>query len=91
MKDRMSIYDLIEAERAAQDQKYGGPSHDDEHDAWDWRNLINQHANAGIEAGVKRDMTKFQKSMIRVAALAVAAFESSQRKHIQETTHVAEG
>lgn len=36
----MSVYDEIKAERETQDQKWGGPEHDDQHAMPDWLDYI---------------------------------------------------
>jgi hypothetical protein len=67
------VYDEIRLERKAQDEKWGGPSHDDGHSGPDWASFIKQHANKAFRGD-------YRKQMIRVAALAVAAIESFDRK-----------
>jgi hypothetical protein len=39
----MSVYDEIREEREAQDRKWGGPAHDDEHTPIDWIRFIVDH------------------------------------------------
>jgi hypothetical protein len=67
------IFDEIAAERRAQDKKWGGATHDDEHDDADWRSFIMTHNNYACG-------DDFRKEMIRVAALAVAAVQSFDRR-----------
>ena len=73
----MTIYDEIKKERKEQDAKWGGPAHDDEHIPAEWRRFIIYHANLPFMVGEKED---FRYQMVRVAALAVAAIESIDRK-----------
>ena len=75
-----TVYEEIAAERAAQDAKWGGPAHDDTHFASDWIGYIIDHARRAFAVG------GFRRQMIRVAALAVAAVESHDRKWPQRKT-----
>lgn len=68
-----TVYMNIRAERARQDEQWGGPEHDDEHTPWDWSNLIEQQAFWGRE---QDPWCRF----VKIAALAVAAIESIERK-----------
>jgi hypothetical protein len=74
----VSIYDEIKAERTVQDAKWGGPSHDDEHVPSDWIRFIEEHAARACEW--RSNMPKFRSQMVRIAALAVAAVESHDRR-----------
>jgi hypothetical protein len=70
------VLDNIRAERHRQDAKWGGPEHDDEHDPLHWCGFVGEHlARARKERGV---IYRYQ--MIRVAALAIAAVESFDRR-----------
>ena len=64
-------------ERAAQDEEWGGPGHDNEHSRFDWVKYIREHAGRSVRGLAKDD---FRKQMIRVAALAVAAVQAYDRK-----------
>lgn len=105
----MSANILLEIckERAEQDRKWGGSSHDDEHDGLDWLNYLLEHAAKALSGFVRterhpgttsfhdraftftvhipaadaRNPRAYRKQLIRVAALAVAAVESFDRKH----------
>lgn len=61
----------IETERDDQDEQWGGPDHDDDHDENDWVKYIRKQID-------KKD-ERFRERMIKVAALAVAAIESYDR------------
>lgn len=77
MSTMRDIFDEIVRERMAQDKKWGGPAHDDTHLESDWWDYIARHNDRALE----NDSTEqFRKQMIRVAALAVAAIESHDRK-----------
>lgn len=72
-----SIFQEIREERQAQDAKWGGPDHDDQHVPNDWIAFIGRHA--GMASYGVTDST-FRKQMKRVAALAVAAIEAYDRQ-----------
>ena len=67
----MSIYDEIKAERERQDAKWGGPAHDDLHSMSEFAQFISQRL-WGHETT--------RKEFVQVAALAVAAIESLDRR-----------
>ncbi len=109
-----SVYDEIRTERAAQNAKWGGPEHDDEHDGLDWLSYLLEHAAKMLSGAVRaergdwpsnnpmhdrrwtftvlvppsgeRNWRAYRKQLIRVAALAVAAVESSDRRAAQPPT-----
>lgn len=66
----------ILAERLRQDVKWGGPAHDDEHTLHDWRAYINKQMSKmhGWNGQGARPY------LVKIAALAVAAIESIDRK-----------
>lgn len=73
------LTEIVE-ERTRQDEKYGGPEHDDAHHPCDWVFFIDRfRANAQRSADLGQ-MDAYRKSLVRVAALAVAALESFDRK-----------
>ena len=74
----MSIYDEIAAERKKQDEKWGGPNHDDTHDSYDWIAYVTKHMGKAVLWPF--DQSIYRKQMVCVAALAVAAIESIDRK-----------
>lgn len=81
-----TIYELIQAERKRQDEKWGGPEHDDTHTAREWCELIHEPLAAASSAAHDYDKTytpscreQYVKQMVRIAALAVAAIESADR------------
>lgn len=66
----------VAIERVRQDEKWGGPDHDDEHDATDWCRYIEMRlhsSNAGHTTGDSR------RWFLEIAALAVAAIETIDR------------
>ena len=84
----------IEAERAAQDNQWGGPAHDDQHELSDWltsgwgMDRFLQRAIdaavcseiAGTDEGCLERTIECEQALIKLAALAVAAVQSSRRK-----------
>lgn len=74
------IWQEIRAERKYQDSKWGGPDNDDTRSEKDWQWYISEYANA---QGRAADYD-FRKRMVKVAAMAVAAIESFDRKNKKE-------
>jgi hypothetical protein len=68
-----SIYEQIANERIEQDKKWGGSSHDDCHQNWEWIAYITKHAGKAVMW--PWNGPTFRCQMVRVAALAVAAIE----------------
>ncbi len=85
---RGEVYRDVDDERERQDAKWGGPDHDDEHDVEDWVGYINDrtfeafdHWNAlDSEEETDTDRADCRRKLIQVAALAIAAVESFDRK-----------
>lgn len=80
----------IEDRRIKQDAKHGGPEHDDTHTPFDWVRFIRlfaSRADSEIPPGAlwnescdKSLAGRYEDNLIDVAALAVAAIQSSRRK-----------
>lgn len=68
------VIDEVLAERARQDEKWGGPGHDDRHGPHDWAILIRDHAR---DAGTRNDP---RQEYIAIAALGIAGVLSIDRK-----------
>ena len=66
----------VATERQRQDAKWGGPEHDDLHSFADWHRFINERLASSAYANEART----RKLLIEIAALAVAAAESIDRK-----------
>ena len=71
MKTREEIYKAIDTERAAQDS-WGGREHDREHDIHDWSGFIRKQSVALITRPANEEL----ETLIKIAALAVAAIEA---------------
>jgi len=75
---RRSIADIL-AERKRQDAQWGGPAHDDSHNIWDWLHFID------LQVGKTREGPIDQRArLVKIAALALAAIESIDRKDTEE-------
>lgn len=68
----------IIAERARQDARWGGPEHDDQHGLEDFVGFINARTSELARGFESAEVAR--KRMIQIAALAVAAVESMDRK-----------
>lgn len=67
----------IAEERRRQDSKWGGPAHDDTHTLLDWWSFMQMRMVGLAYPGGKADE---RRDLIQIAALAVAAVESLDRK-----------
>lgn len=76
------VFSDIRYERERQDAQWGGPEHDDEHDPKDWLHFIDKQTIAGVfdvELG-EQEPGSYRMRLVKIAALAVAAIESHDRK-----------
>jgi hypothetical protein len=76
---RKIIFQAIATEREYQDERWGGPQHDDTHSAHDWVAYIVKYLG-NWQAWPTFSVYDFRRSMVKVAALAVAAIEWADRK-----------
>lgn len=78
MMNEQLIKEIV-LERVSQDQQWGGADHDDFHNQHNWCEYISYQLDY-----VADNLTPeaFEQRMIKVAALAVAAIESSRRKRV---------
>ena len=76
MDHAKKIYSDIAVERFRQLEKWG-TTMDDLHNPYDWVALIVKHAGKAIKLPGNRE--HFEKQMVRVGALVVAALEWSKR------------
>ena len=74
----------VEGRRAVQDTKWGGPEHDDRHAPMLWVRLIKKFADRAEQRRRHPcdgfDANQYESNLLDVAALAVAAIQSSRRK-----------
>lgn len=81
--DNARLHRVIEevvAERSWQDEKWGGPAHDDTHSVQEFVAFIHEHVEKAIAPGTSPDKTCSR--LVEVAALAVAAVESIRRRRL---------
>ena len=76
MSDANTILREVKLERGRQDEKWGGPSHDDAHTVGDWARFIGQRVN---ELHSIPSAQRQRELLIEVAALAIAATEALDR------------
>jgi hypothetical protein len=79
------ILEEIKNEREHQDQKWGGPEYDDKTRLWDFATLVgarSHHINLNSRPGyVTSDHhSVYRRLFVEIAALAVAAIESIDRR-----------
>lgn len=70
---RAIILMLVNQERLRQDAEWGGPDHDRKHNSHDWIAYIVKHTGKAVMTPFRPET--FVTSMLKVAALAVAAVE----------------
>jgi hypothetical protein len=69
-------------ERISQDRQWGGPDHDDKHDAFDWCGYIRKQLTyVNTEATMQGGAITFRRRMIKVAALAIAGIQARDRMY----------
>ena len=85
---RAEIFNEIDAARRAQDEKWGGPEHDDRHGSYDWIAFVVRET--GLAVTRPWDAREFRKRMVAVAALAVAAIEWVDRAEARDAHEVVD-
>lgn len=84
-EQRELIFDAISLERLFQDEEWGGVIHDDTHTTYDFLEYIVKQRNKCWNQVAHTDYTigymNSRKALISIAALAVAAIESMDRKY----------
>ena len=74
------ILEEIRRERDRQDEKYGGPDHDDSHYPGDWCLILSKYlGRAAAETIDAEPNAAFRDTMIKIAAVAIAAAQSFDR------------
>lgn len=74
-----TVLEAVAQERVAQDKKWGGPAHDDQHQTTDFINFIASKLAKASEAATAGDVDEQRDRLIQVSALAVAAIERLYR------------
>lgn len=76
---REKVYDAIDSEREYQDQRWGGPSHDQIHELASWVVYMEHYvdkAKAAISSPSTEGSEEITDNIRKVAALAVACMEN---------------
>lgn len=85
----------IQQERTHQDALHGGPKKDDQHTPADWVAILARHLGLAVGDAAVIDVVRYRRQLIRVAAVAVAAVESldrrSQREQVFDLTEKGPG
>ena len=68
--------------RLRQDTQWGGAEHDDEHDISEWLAFITKQTGYGHRAVALNDLEGLRSRYVKIAALAMAAIQSFDRKVI---------
>lgn len=79
-EDKQKIFLEILEERNRQDAKWGGTAHDDQHDADDWFDYVRYQMSQVEEEWDGEDDNVVRRAYVKIAALAVAAVESFDRR-----------
>lgn len=77
---QQAVLDEVAVERDRQDAKWGGSEHDDCHSTTDFVQFIVDYAGWARQMASMGSHDKARRRLIQVAALAVAAVESIDRK-----------
>lgn len=81
--ERDLLFGEISRERDRQDRIWGGVEHDDSHSRQDWLSFIHKQGRLAEQAWSPSAVAEkefFESRMVKIAALAIAAIESSRRK-----------
>jgi len=76
------------AERAAQDEQWGGPEHDDKHDMWDWISYRKKFEARALSFRSRH--MQIRDAVKKIAALAIAQGESLDRLIALDAARAAE-
>lgn len=86
MSDTASVLAEVAAERARQDDQWGGPAHDDAHGVADWAEFRAQYERRMVDAmqegqpfDAHRWRAETREALVKIAALCVAQVESLDR------------
>ena len=81
MSNRKNILLEVDNERERQNQQWGGDHHDDQHITPEFCAWIDNYSGWASQKSQGGDNVEARKRLIQVAALAVAAVESIDRKY----------
>jgi hypothetical protein len=71
-----TVYEDIRAERAKQDEQWGGPEHDDMHTSLEW---MHYRRKFEVRVGMSHTRERVREQLVKIAALAVAQIQSIDR------------
>lgn len=77
--DDPAIEEIV-AERIRQDLQWGGPEHDDGHEAVDWEIILRKHVQRLTRSSAAEPTSDYRDRLIKIAAIALAAAQSHDRK-----------
>jgi len=83
-----TIIKEVIAERARQDEKWGGPEHDDKHTVWDFFRFMEAKINTvhmEFHNARNKEPVTAKRRLFQIAALAFAAIESIDRKSAEKS------
>jgi hypothetical protein len=66
-------------ERQRQDERWGGPEHDDQHTSADWAAFIHRKVGELHDAGRREQTVEVRRVLVQIAALAIAGIEVIDR------------
>lgn len=76
-----AIFAEVVAERVAQDGKWGGPEHDDQHNEYDWLDFISERIGKIQPFDTSpAGLAQYRRRLVQTAALAVAGIQSLDRR-----------
>lgn len=76
------FFTRVREERRHQDDRWGGPLHDDTHDAKDWSRFMQDYLDRVKSNAVHEYQNKerIQRDLIKIAALCLATYGSLERR-----------
>lgn len=75
----LRVIEEVTLERIRQDEKWGGPKHDDTHHINHFLGFINDKSEKARKAMIGNDAEEVKRRLVQVAALAVAGIERIER------------
>jgi hypothetical protein len=78
--DMTAVLNEVAAERGRQDARWGGKNHDDWHTTAEFAQWIQDYAGWARMKSLQMERAQARRRLIQVAALAVAAIESMDRR-----------
>ncbi|MCK5609395.1 hypothetical protein KAR91_46410 [Candidatus Pacearchaeota archaeon] len=82
MSNTLNIVNEVISERNRQDKKWGGAEHDDKHAPSEFVQWIEDYAGWARMMSSMLSYDRARKRLIQIAALAIAAVESIDRKYV---------